>query len=65
MVVACSGRLEFEWVMEKMKEDFCFAPLEGNYYEPDPAGAAACEEKYRKFLRLRRGLKYIETGGEA
>ena len=50
--------------MEKVKEDFCFAPLEGNYYEPDPAGAAACEEKYRKFLRLRRGLKYIETGGE-
>lgn len=46
------------------KKDFCSAPPEGSYYEPDPDAAAACEEKYQKFLRLHRGLKYIATGEE-
>ncbi len=31
-------------------------------FEPDPDAAAACEEKYRKYLRIHEGLAYIMDG---
>ena len=31
-------------------------------FEPQEEMAAACEEKYRKYLRIHRALKYIDTG---
>lgn len=33
-----------------------------NCYEPQPEAAAACEGRYRKYLRIQKGLQYIEDG---
>ena len=31
-------------------------------FEPQEEMAAVCREKYRKYLRIHRALKYIDTG---
>ena len=31
-------------------------------YEPDPEAVAVCQEKYRKYLRIRKALQYIKDG---
>lgn len=49
----------------------CFSSLEQisegtvkieHSFEPDPAAAAACDEKYRRYLRMQKGLQYITDG---
>ena len=31
-------------------------------YEPDPEAVAVCQEKYLKYLRIRKALQYIKDG---
>lgn len=43
--------------------------IEGNViteccYQPDRKAASFCEKKYEKYLRMRKGLKYIENGSK-
>ena len=33
-------------------------------FEPDPELSRLCDLKYQKYLRMRKGLKYIEDGTE-
>ena len=33
-------------------------------YQPDRKAASFCEKKYEKYLRMRKGLKYIENGSK-
>ena len=35
-----------------------------NCFEPEPYAVAACEEQYKKYLRIQKGLRYITDGTE-